>query len=305
MDDIIKAIYNEDEKLFLLNKDVFHIINKGWGVIHYLVDAGWYHGIDLFIKFNGNIHQHTEDYIFHNKMNNLYIIGGRNALFNVNNDEKMEHYLLELGLLDIEDNNGNHYKNIKMIDNNVLLYKENYLKVAGRINNIFRNKLIFSMPVELHLLKTFDDRLQIYKLDENYHNILHQFNDVNYSVNNINSMHYESYLVNIDNVFIRGIINNLMNLENTKLLNITNITAFMIQYDTTYQKELKIHKDDSVYTINICIIEPEEGANLVMTDLNVSIEQKQYEIYFHKGCETHLVEPLIKGIKKNIIIWIK
>jgi hypothetical protein len=221
----------------------------------------------------------------------------------------MTQYLVNLGMQMETDNNDNTYHQRNEFEKSVKAYKENYDKVLARVNISIRKNLqtISNFPqMELiHLSSLLNKRVEIFKLPEEYYEIVKHFDDVDYSISRVNSMHYSSYPINVNNEFIKMVIHYFINLDYTKDFKICKISGFMIQYDTEHQKELKIHKDDSAYTINICMIEPEAGAELVFTDLDIKIEQKQYEIYFHQGCEMHCVKPLIKGRKKNIVIWIK
>eukprot|EP00929_Paragymnodinium_shiwhaense_P069500 TRINITY_DN3504_c0_g1_i1.p1 TRINITY_DN3504_c0_g1~~TRINITY_DN3504_c0_g1_i1.p1 ORF type:complete len:385 (+),score=74.46 TRINITY_DN3504_c0_g1_i1:97-1251(+) len=52
-EDIVRPIYGEDAEGFLmaLEDTRGQEFEKGWGVIHYLVDAGWRDGIDLYLQF--------------------------------------------------------------------------------------------------------------------------------------------------------------------------------------------------------------------------------------------------------------
>jgi len=303
METLIRAIYNEDENKFVSYNNLFNEKYNGWGVIHYIIDSNWFKGVELYLANGGNINLLTDDFIYHNNMANLYIIGGRNALFNTNNSTMVE-FLFNHGIVDILDSNGNHYTDAQKVEKNLKQYKENYNMVINRINSQFRKEL--SPPIEMIQKNILNEgKIQTYLLPHEFHNVVENFDDLDYSRTLTNSIHYQSYPVNIKNSFISSIVNYFMSLEETKNFSITKITGFMIEYDTLYQKELKAHKDDSSYTINICIIEPEIGAELLFTDLNVEIQQKKYEIYFHRGCEEHLVKPLVQGKKKNIIIWIK
>ena len=138
MEELITAVYNEDLTIFKANVDLFNVVWKGWSVIHYLVDTEWTEGIDTYLSLGGDINLKTEDEIISSGFTNLFIIGGRNALFN-SKIETLTQYLLEKGMVPCLDFNGNSYINSKNVDNNKELYKENYNQVASRINSKYRN----------------------------------------------------------------------------------------------------------------------------------------------------------------------
>jgi len=303
MEQLIKNIYAGELVKFTESKHLYDGKFKGWAVIHYLVECEWYEALDYYLHNGGNINILTDDFVINSSHSQYFIIGGRSALFNCSNDE-MINYLLKNNITIDVDNNGLDYKTAKIIDKNIVEYKKNYLLVVNRINKIYITN-IGTEKFQYKSITNIDTDIKDYEMSDEVAIEFSKFNDFDDTIKNANSMHYTSYPINVNNINIKKLIKTIILQEFNDNIKITNISGFIINYNEKNEKELKEHMDDSLYTINLCINESDSGAELHFTSNNILVKQKSNHVYFHKGSEKHRVLPLIKGEKKNIIIWIR
>ena len=103
---------------------------------------------------------------------------------------------------------------------------------------------------------------------------------------------------------MKNIINSLIK-ELLPLNNIIDIHAFYIKYNNSLQKNLEKHRDDSTYTINLCLSNSSNEGKLIFDDIDYKYKHKECLGIIHPGSLYHHVEDIGVGERENIIIWIK
>lgn len=89
-------------------------------------------------------------------------------------------------------------------------------------------------------------------------------------------------------------------------MNIISIYAFYIKYDNKVQKKLDIHRDNSTWTINICLSNNLSDGKLVFVKSGIVYSHTSNDGIFHRGSLEHYVDKVnSKGTRENIIIWVK
>jgi hypothetical protein len=83
-------------------------------------------------------------------------------------------------------------------------------------------------------------------------------------------------------------------------------TSFGIHYNNS-QKSLALHKDDSLYTINMCLQNSSEN-NEVVFEINnkqIPVDMKEDMMLIHLGSMPHSTNSITDGSRTNIIMWFK
>ena len=86
--------------------------------------------------------------------------------------------------------------------------------------------------------------------------------------------------------------------------------GFTIHYSEGGDKSLSLHRDDCLYTINICLHSTASGTELVFRKSLYgcvrlcSVNLQSGELLIHQGNHAHETAPLIKGERTNLILWI-
>ena len=164
-----------------------------------------------------------------------------------------------------------------------------------------------------YLLKNKILVLPINKIILNYTEIKQELVDkINSTENqNINTMHKYSY----KNPFQINMINNLNEIifpefsslcKRIQQKNPKYSFGFGISYNES-QKDLKLHIDDSLYTINMCIENSAEGNEIIFKVLgkNVIVPIKEDFMVIHFGDVPHYTKKLESGKRTNIVMWFK
>lgn len=93
--------------------------------------------------------------------------------------------------------------------------------------------------------------------------------------------------------------------------------GYLVEYARDKDEFLGFHVDDSEVTLNVCLGESFEGAELTMLGLRCDVHLQtslrpheyfefQHEIgvaVLHAGHHRHRVEPLRRGVRRNLILW--
>lgn len=84
-------------------------------------------------------------------------------------------------------------------------------------------------------------------------------------------------------------------------------SGFGIVYDTYSQKTLKLHKDDSFYTINMCLESTAEGNEVVFVcgDKEIPVNIKEDHMIIHLGNHAHFTNEITSGKRTNVVLWYK
>lgn len=138
-----------------------------------------------------------------------------------------------------------------------------------------------------------------------------------------NSMHkYTSYVpisendINEINNILWHFVKEYYQLLNNKIPSYYG--GFSIVYNNNYEKNLNLHTDDSLYTVNICIKNNNVEGTEVIFDGSTSncynsyysskklfVPNKEDYMIVHLGKHPHETNELIDGERVNIILWFK
>lgn len=298
MKDIINSIIlkNKDEYIkHFSNCEFNQKIKNSWEVLYNLVYMEWYDGIKYFAENGGNINLLSKDFCGNTSGVPIYTIGGQNVLF-ILDDLKMMQFLLNLGVKEIIDNNGNSHNNYLKYKNDFETYKKNYHQVLLRCDKLkcickLENIILTNDCDDCNIIKEFKFIGDI----KNYLNFDELLND---KVENTNSMHKKSI-----NIYITDEVKKIIKFVLDDNITVTEIIGFYVSYDTRTERNIEKHTDDSIITINICL-ENSSDSILILND-NINVTLKKNHIYVHRGNISHYTTKCNIGIKKNIIIWLK
>lgn len=304
----LKTIFNEDIKKFKMLLILFPEVKTfcdGWSILHYLFDEYWINGIHEYINQKGDINIKTQDKILSIGSIPLFIVGGRSALHILIESKNYDKYDKWTNKINIEkDNNGHLPLDLK---NTNQISTSSYNKVRQRLLINFN----FESNISFNNLTSFIDGVYNFTIDQEYiNNFNNKLVDIKINSNkNIspNSMHKYGIFLN-DTI----LYNDILQIAKTALINyygntdnIVSIYSFYIEYSDITNINLDKHKDDSLLTINICLENNSDGADLVFDDFDKKYIHKTNVGLMHSGKMEHHVTKLIKGTRKNIIIWIK
>ena len=79
--------------------------------------------------------------------------------------------------------------------------------------------------------------------------------------------------------------------------------SFAITYNTGH-KGLSLHTDDSIYTVNFCLLNSAQGNEVVFNEMT-TIEAVEDYTLIHSGNVPHYTNELVSGERVNIVLWFK
>jgi len=302
----IKAIINEDIIKFKMLLKLFpevKLYTDGWNIVHYLFDQYWFQGIVEYILQKGDINLKTLDKIYSVSSIPLYMVGGRSVLHILIEKKMYSKYDKWIKKIKPEiDNNGDYpidLKNKNIVDTNA------YKKIRKRMAINFD----FESTIKLINVNKFIDGVFVFEIDDNIvSNMKNKLDKLKMTTKNIspNSMHKYGMVLNDTDLN-----DDIMQISKSCLKyfksfeNFVSMFSFYIEYSDNMNVNLDSHEDDSYLTINVCLDNDSEGADLIFDDCNVVYKHKSNYGLFHRGNITHHVTKLNKGKRKNIIIWLK
>ena len=84
--------------------------------------------------------------------------------------------------------------------------------------------------------------------------------------------------------------------------------AFAVSYShdpARRQTSLGTHRDDSDFTINLCLSTTAAGADLVLEESGVVYRHAPLRGIIHRGDVIHHVDELASGERSCVIVWVK
>ena len=84
--------------------------------------------------------------------------------------------------------------------------------------------------------------------------------------------------------------------------------AFAVAYShdpARRQTSLGTHRDDSDYTINLCLATTADGADLVLEGSGAVYRHAPLRGVIHRGDVVHRVDELRSGERSCVIVWVK
>jgi hypothetical protein len=300
--ELLKYIFEQNERKFIEiitnNEDLILYNYGGYYLIHYLFDNFWEKGIEIYKFKKYKLDLLSEDKIMSLSGIPLYITGGQTFLHiiarkdkELYNKIKSEYESLQIPDLNLElpedlyylKNNFEYCK--KRYEN---IVKRNYIKCENNLKLKIKfkdiiNENITNFELDKDVILKFKSEIE--QIEEKIPNSMHKYGKIiyKYMTNNINSL-----------------IKELLPLDN-----IINIHAFYIKYNNSLQKSLEKHRDDSTYTINLCLSNTSNEGKLIFDDVNYEYNHKECFGILHSGSLYHHVEDIGFGERENIIIWIK
>lgn len=93
--------------------------------------------------------------------------------------------------------------------------------------------------------------------------------------------------------------------------------GYLVEYARDRDEELGFHVDDSEVTLNLCLGDRFEGAELTLLGLRCDLHRqtpvRRDEVFehahepglavLHAGRHRHRVEPIVRGSRRNLILW--
>jgi len=299
-DKIMYLIYSIDEadkklisKIINLLKvnEIKYYNKKGYLLSHHIIESSNKNLIKSFIinnlgKFDNLI---TTNYIFNTNGIKIVIPGGQT-------------------ILHISSSNKELYNKIKNICNDsqdiLGYYAKDYYENHNNIefNTKVRNTMLKLYGVNYDINNFIIDKYQDADLKIELLNVIE-----NREITKPNSMHKCGHdLNNIQS--IKKLVKKLNEIYNLQLENkVYEISAFTAEYGINSNNNLKLHKDNSIITINWNLeINPDiKGTEIVFPSIDKKVVINDSTLIIHHGKLEHYVEPLISGSRINLIIWIK
>jgi hypothetical protein len=305
---LLNHIFEQNEKKFMKiitkNQDLILYNYGGYYLIHYLFDNYWERGIEIYKSKKYKLDLLTEDKIMSLNGIPLYITGGQNFLHIVarKNKELYKKIKLKYDFLQIPDFNSELPEDLYYLKNNCEYCIKRYKEIVKRNEEIVKSYIKCENNVDLKIKfkETINENIIKFELDKEI--ILKFKNEIEQIEEKIpNSMHKYGKIIY---KYMKNIINSLIN-ELLCLDNIIDIHAYYIKYNNSLQKSLEKHKDDSTYTINLCLSNTSNESKLIFDDINYEYKHKECVGIIHSGSLYHHVEDICFGERENIIVWIK
>ena len=297
---VLNIILNQDiqefKKIISENKYILDTKYEDIYLIHYLFHNYWEKGIKYYKSINGKMNYLTEDNILSLRGIPLYITGGQNGLHILAKKNKKIYHKVKLkyDYLQNPDLNGDTPEQLsktKFDD-----YIKNYHKILERNKDKFSNVIPYKICTN-----KISSGIKKFKLDNKLIlEIKEKIKDIKVKIPN--SMHRYGKIIypNLKSIIDKLVLGLLPN------INIISIYAFYIKYDNKIQKKLDIHRDDSTWTINICLSNNLLDGKLVFVKSNIVYTHTSNYGIVHRGLLEHYVDNIkSQGQRENIIIWIK
>jgi hypothetical protein len=280
------------------NEELISYNFGGYNLIHYLFDNYWEEGINFYKSKNYNLDFKTTDLLLSLDGIPLYITGGQNFLHLIARKNKKLYSEIkhEYNFLQKPDLNSELPEEIFSQKNDHIYYQNRYKLVLKRNYLTLENKI----PINLINKEIIKNDITKFEIDEDL--ILNIKNQVDLIEEHIpNSMHKYGKIIYPK---MKDLIDSLI-CQLLPLSNIIQIHAFYIKYNNQVQKNLDKHRDDSTYTINLCLKNSSKAGKLIFDDFDYSYQHQSGKGILHSGNLYHHVEDIEEGERENIIIWIK
>jgi hypothetical protein len=298
-DHILSYLYDGDtammEATIIKHPEALGMIKQGYGILHHIVKEDDQRAFELYMRLGGNPELKTATHFFCYNGLPLYIVGGQSACHIANFYASKQVMALCKGQCHTIDEIGNLPDVYQGKKNDAKFHMECYNRLR-RLYPKFTVELSF-----FRLLESFDDKL------------VGEFNEVyRHTIREVpNSMHRTGVVFskendNLDKIYpiVKKILSEL---EVECNLYDVSVYGFTAEYDNTSNLCLDEHVDNSTLTINLCFecSEDLEGTELYMCAAQKTVPAKQGQVIVHHGRLRHLVHPLKKGFRKNLIVWIR
>jgi len=300
--ELLNYIFEQNEIKFIEtitnNEDLIFYNYGGYYLIHYLFDYYWERGIEIYKSKKYKLDLLSEDKIMSLNGIPLYVTKGQNFLHIIARKDKELYKKIksEYDFLQIPDVNLELPEDLYYLKNDFEYYKKKYENIVKR-NYI---KCENNLNLKIKFKEKINENITNFELDKDI--ILNFKNEIEQIKKNIpNSMHKYGKIIY---KYMKNIINSLIK-ELLPLNNIIDIHAFYIKYNNSLQKSLEKHRDDSTYTINLCLSNSSNEGKLIFDDINYEYKHKECLGILHSGSLYHHVEDIGFGERENIIIWIK
>jgi hypothetical protein len=301
--ELLNSIFEQDEEKFIKiiakNFDLFLYNYGGYYLIHYLFDYYWEEGIAFYKSKNLPLDLLTVDKIISLNGIPMYVTGGQNFLHIVARKDKTLYQEIKSGyeFLQTPDNNSELPEDIYHAKNNFEFFRERYNRLLQRKHIKCENNL----HLKIKSKEIIDPNITRFELDPEV--ILQMKNQIEQIEERIpNSMHkYGKVIYPTMKCIIDSVVQELLPCTN----NMVDIHSFYIKYNPSVQKNLDKHRDDSTYTINICLSNSSNEGKLIFDDMNYSYAHQECFGILHSGTLYHHVEDIGVGQRENVIIWVK
>ena len=144
-------------------------------------------------------------------------------------------------------------------------------------------------------------------------------------LNLTNSMHFSAVsthelgIKKFIDTFAKNILEDVVKslFSNSTRINFDSIHSYIVRYGAEYDRELGLHVDDSLVTMNLCLNDGFSGSDLIfkgtrcpihvdtekMNDTEICIKHKKGFMVLHGGKNRHYVTPIESGERYNLIAW--
>ena len=124
---------------------------------------------------------------------------------------------------------------------------------------------------------------------------------------------------NFVDTFAKDILEDVVNalFLNRSRVSFDSIHSYIVRYGAEYDRELGLHVDDSIVTMNLCLNDGFSGSDLILNGTRcpihmdteildnheTCIKQKKGFMTLHAGKNRHYVTPIESGERYNLIAW--
>jgi hypothetical protein len=307
-------------------------VDGGFGLVHFLFDSSsgpWEHGLAAYLTQGGDISLKTCDYLTSIVGCGLCVVGGRSVLHVAATNLGKRTDIFDAlcarypGLEEVPDLNG-------AFPRTLLGYRDKAMTefkavLARNPVKIIDLRTEFKAVLARHPVKTMDLRelqsetvthlpggermdagVRLFSVRADFIKQLEE--GVSAAPVNIpNSMHrYGKVLLPFMDGPVRALCASV--LPEHALGRVKHIHAFSVKYSHSpgiQQTHLGRHRDDSDFTINVCLSNDSRGANLVFDTSGFVYTHKAGRGMIHTGDLEHHVDELETGDRECIIIWVR
>lgn len=140
-----------------------------------------------------------------------------------------------------------------------------------------------------------------------------------------NSMHYNAIstkelgIANFIDNFSKNILETIVNslFPNKVKIRFDSTHSYIVRYGPEYDRELGLHVDDSLITMNLCLNDGFSGSDLILNgtrcpihmnthcsdNKETCIKHEKGVMILHAGKNRHYVTPIEEGERYNLIVW--
>jgi len=140
-------------------------------------------------------------------------------------------------------------------------------------------------------------------------------NSMHFSAVSTNELGIKNFVDTFANTILKDVAKSLF--LNSAKINFDSIHSYIVRYGAEYDRDLGLHVDDSLITMNLCLNDGFTGSDLIFKgtrcpihvdtestgDKETYIKHKKGFMVLHGGKNRHYVTPIEAGERYNLIVW--